>query len=71
MLQKIVKSCKIFEKNVTSLLLLGIGYEEYPQTLGMGERVKCEKIEKKFVGIGSHCVTIYIYPLPPLPGCWS
>ena len=39
MLQKVVKSCKIFERNVTSLLLLGIGYEEYPQTLGMGERV--------------------------------
>lgn len=40
MLQKVVKSCKIFERNVTGLLLLGIGYEEYPQTLGWGERVK-------------------------------
>ena len=50
MLQKNVKSCKIFERNVTSLLLLRIGYEEYPQTLGWVRGLTEKKSKKNLWG---------------------
>ena len=47
----------------------GIGYEEYPQTLGWGKRVNSEKKSKKNCGDRvTLCDYIYLPPPPPWRG---
>lgn len=50
MLQKIVKSCKIFEKNVTSLLLFGVDTKNTLRPLGWVRGLIVKKSKKNLWG---------------------